>query len=104
VQAMKFSPRIDACFFLSGIYLKIGRLGEAVAELEKGLKRYSGNRAYLSIYGVKACYLLGLAYEKSGWKDKAIQQYEEFLDIWKNADPGIPEVADAKERLKKLKK
>jgi hypothetical protein len=46
---------------------------------------------------------LGLAYEKSGWKAKAIEQYEEFLDIWKNADPGIPEVEDAKERLAKLK-
>jgi hypothetical protein len=46
---------------------------------------------------------LGLAYEKSGWNKKAIEKYEEFLDIWKNADPGIKEVQDAKERLKKLR-
>jgi len=104
VQAMKFSTRIDACFLLSGIYFKLGRVDAAVAELEKGLLRYDYNRALYTIYAVKAYYLLGLAYEKSGWNDKAIQQYEEFLDIWKNADPGIPEVADAKERLKKLKK
>ncbi|MCJ7459270.1 MAG: protein kinase [candidate division Zixibacteria bacterium] len=104
VQAMQYAPRIDACYFLSGIYLKLGKLSEAVAQLEKGLLRYDYNRALYTIYAVKAYYLLGLAYEKSGWNNKAIEKYEEFLDIWKNADPGIPEVADAKERLKKLKK
>ena len=25
-------------------------------------------------------------------KDKAIEHYEKFLDIWKDADPGILEV------------
>ena len=31
------------------------------------------------------------------------QQYETFLDIWKNADEGLASVEDAKERLAKLK-
>ena len=56
------------------------------------------------ILAVKAYYLLGLVYEKSGWKDKAIENFKEFLDIWKDADPGLPEVADARQRLEKLKK
>jgi tetratricopeptide (TPR) repeat protein len=103
VQATKGIPLFDASFLLSGIYLKSGRLGAAVTELEKGLLRYDENRAQSTIYAVKAYYLLGLAYEKSGWNEKAIEKYDEFLDIWKNADPGIPEVEDAKERLKKLK-
>jgi len=30
------------------------------------------------------------------WKGKAIDQYEKFLDLWKNADPGKEEVEDAK--------
>jgi tetratricopeptide (TPR) repeat protein/predicted Ser/Thr protein kinase len=96
------TPSFYRRYTLAKIYLQTGRLDEAVAELEKALSRYDGNR--LGIEAVKAYYLLGLAYEKSGWNKKAIEQYEEFLDIWKNADPGIPEVADAKERLKKLKK
>ena len=67
------------------------------------LSRYDTNRALSTIWAVKAHYLLGLAYEKSGWDKKAIEQYEEFLEIWKDADPGIPEVEDAKERLAKLR-
>jgi len=67
------------------------------------LSRYDLVRAANSILAVKAHYMLGLAYEKSGWNKKAIEQYEEFLEIWKDADPGIPEVEDAKERLEKLK-
>jgi serine/threonine protein kinase/Flp pilus assembly protein TadD len=96
-------PLLQISYFLAKAYLESGRLGEAVAELEKALSRYDENRAVFAIWAVKAYYLLGLAYEKSGWNKKAIEQYEEFLDIWKNADPGIKEVEDAKERLKKLK-
>ncbi|MDI6766669.1 MAG: FlgO family outer membrane protein [Bacteroidota bacterium] len=88
---------------LARAYLESNMLGEAVAELEKFLSVYDHSRAFSAIAAVKSYYLLGLAYEKSGWNNKAIEKYEEFLDIWKNADPGIEEVEDAKERLKKLK-
>ena len=97
------SPLFHIQFPLAKAYLEAGRLGEAVAEFEKLLSRYDSMRALSTIWAVKAHYLLGLAYEKSGWNAKAIEQYEEFLEIWKDADPGIPEVEDAKERLEKLR-
>jgi serine/threonine protein kinase/predicted Zn-dependent protease len=97
------TPIFEVQYFLSRAYLESGRLGEAVTELEKTLSRYDERRPTYPIWAVKAYYYLGLAYEKSGWNNKAVAQYEEFLDIWKNADPGIPEVTDARERLKKLK-
>ena len=88
---------------LARAYLESGRLGQAVSEFEDLLSNYSRVRLLWAIWVVKAHYYLGLAYEKSGWNKKAIEQYEEFLDIWKDADPGIAEVEDARERLKKLR-
>ncbi|MCK4386093.1 MAG: tetratricopeptide repeat protein, partial [candidate division Zixibacteria bacterium] len=96
------SPLFPVRFLLARAYLESGRLGEAVAEFERVLSRYDDIRALSAIWAVKAHYLLGLAYEESGWDKKAIEKYEEFLEIWKDADPGIPEVEDAKERLGKL--
>jgi len=47
--------------------------------------------------------MLGKIYEQKSWKGKAIEHYEKFLDLWKDADPGFPEVTDAKKRLTGLK-
>jgi hypothetical protein len=40
---------------------------------------------------------------EKGNKTKAIEHYEKFLDLWKDADPGIAEVEDGKERVTELK-
>ena len=41
--------------------------------------------------------------EKKGWKGKAAEHYEKFLDLWKDADPGIAEVEDANKKLVELR-
>jgi tetratricopeptide (TPR) repeat protein len=89
--------------FLAKAYLEVGRHGEAVSLLESVLSRYDETRAIRPIWSARAHYYLGLAYERSGWNRKAAEQYEEFLEIWKEADPVLVEVEDAKERLAKLK-
>jgi tetratricopeptide (TPR) repeat protein len=102
-RAEEMYPTFWNRFDLAKVYLELGRLGEAVELLEKSLSRYDSQRAGAPIAAVKTHYLLAVAYEESGWKKKAIEQYEEFLEIWKEADPGIEEVEDARERLANLK-
>jgi hypothetical protein len=46
--------------------------------------------------------MLGKIAEQQGDKLRASQNYRKFLDLWKDADPGLPEVGDAKRRLTAL--
>ena len=46
---------------------------------------------------------LGQLYESMGNVPKAAEQYRQFIDLWKNADPELqPRVAEARRRLAKL--
>ena len=45
---------------------------------------------------------LAQVYEQLGDTDRARHWYERFLDDWKDADPDIPEVIEARERLASL--
>ncbi len=89
-------------YMLAKSNLDSGHLGEGVDLLEAILSRYDYSRMFYTLWSVKAHYLLGLAYEDSGWTAQAADQYRLFLDIWKNADPGIPEIEDARLRLERL--
>jgi tetratricopeptide (TPR) repeat protein len=48
---------------------------------------------------IESFYMLSKIYEQQGDTAKAIEHYEKFLSLWKDADPGIPEVEDARKRL-----
>ena len=49
-------------------------------------------------------YLEGTIYERTNERAKAIKSYETFLSLWKDADADIPQLKDARERLKALRK
>jgi hypothetical protein len=60
-----------------------------------------GRKNHGDIYA-KSFYMLGKIYEELGKKREARRNYERFLELWKNADPGLPEVDDARARLEAL--
>ena len=95
----------EHAFFIDPLalaYYKAGDLEKARAEYEKITFLTTGRTGSGDIYA-KSFYMLGKIYEQQGQKSKAIEHYEKFLDLWKDADPGIAEVEDAKMRLAELK-
>ena len=79
-------------------YFEKGDWERAKEEYESiGMMTY-GRKNHGDIY-VKSFYMLGKVYEKLGKKKQARKNYERFLELWKNADLGLPEVEDAKSRL-----
>ncbi len=50
----------------------------------------------------RSLYQLGMAQEKKGLRLEAKESYRRFLKLWKDADPGLPQAADARRRLAAL--
>ncbi|MDH5706248.1 MAG: tetratricopeptide repeat protein, partial [Candidatus Aminicenantes bacterium] len=91
-----FAEPLALAYYDSGDREKAREEYEKILTLTMG-KLYSGD-----IYA-RSLYWLGKIYEEEGLKSKAIEHYERFLDLWKDADPGIVEVEDAKMKLAGLK-
>jgi serine/threonine protein kinase/tetratricopeptide (TPR) repeat protein len=87
---------------LARAYLGKGDIDRAVAFYEKKITADPKSREQRLIHP-KYHYLLGELYEEKGENAKAIEQYERFLDLWKDADPDLPELGDAKQRLSSLR-
>ena len=68
-----------------------------------GVVLYEMLAGQLPFRGEKVFFLLGKILEQKGERDKARQQYEKFLKLWKNADEDLPELIEAKARLAKLR-
>ena len=78
-------------------------------ELEKAQERYqsiialtTGRLTWGDIYA-RSFYWLGKISQKKGAKEKAIGQYEKFLQLWNKADPGLSETKDAQKQLAALR-
>jgi eukaryotic-like serine/threonine-protein kinase len=88
-------------YTLAKAYERIGDLGKARQTLE-GVQKLTVGRFYSGNLYALSFYYAGIYAEKLGDKAGARRSYEKFLEIWKAADPGLPEPADARKRLAAL--
>jgi tetratricopeptide (TPR) repeat protein len=88
---------------LARAYFEQGDLDKARAGYEKITRLTIGAFYYGDIYA-RSFLMLGKIAERQGDKIKASENYAKFLDLWKDADPGLPEVEDAGKRLAGLKR
>jgi tetratricopeptide (TPR) repeat protein len=92
VEQALFFDNLARALYESGDLDKARKTFERITLLTTG--RYSDGDLY-----AKAYYMLGKIAERQGDMARAVTNYRKFLDLWKDADPGLPEVADARKRL-----
>jgi len=80
-----------------------GSLDDAVTSLVQARDRVNDDRLLVLPFSVLVHYELGLAYEASGWNERAVESYETFLRVWRDADERPPEMGDAEARLAGLR-
>ena len=83
-------------------YMQIGELDKAITEYER-LITFDPNSKERRLVHPTFHYSLAKLYEEKNRQRKAIEQYEKFLEIWKDADEELPDLIDAKERLAQLR-
>ena len=102
-KAYKTMPLFFMDELIARNHSRAGRIDDALKVYEKIINRYEPNRAYWPTTGVLTHFYYGRTLEKAGKHDEAMEQYETFLDIWRNADEGLAPVEEARKRLANLK-
>jgi tetratricopeptide (TPR) repeat protein len=79
-------------------YIKMGDIDKAIEAYQRLLTfdpKGQDRRMHNPIYH----YRLAKLYDAKGLKEQARGEYQKLLEDWKDADPDIPELVDAKKRL-----
>ncbi len=92
----------DLIEILGRAHYESGNLESAREQYEWISRMTYSRKEYGDIYAM-SFYMLGRIFEELGNERKALENYEKFLDLWKNADPGLPEVDDSRTRLAAMK-
>ena len=90
-RTIDLSSLVEA-HFAAGDWDKARKVGEELTALTIGRQHWA------DLY-VKGFFWLGKISEEQGNLDEAVSFYRKFLELWKDADPGIEELAQARKRL-----
>jgi tetratricopeptide (TPR) repeat protein len=98
--AVQFNTTLDALYQRGQAYLAMGEPAKAVADFEKILSHRGW--AWWQVYAPLARLGIARAYAMQGDREKSLKAYDDFFTTWKDADPEIPILRQAKAEYKKL--
>ncbi len=100
-ESSKFDLQVLFINALASALFEKGDLEGARAAYERVSGLTLGRVRWGDLY-VLSYYQLGRIHQAKNEKDKAVAAYRSFLSLWSEADPGLPEVADARKQLAAL--
>jgi tetratricopeptide (TPR) repeat protein len=91
-------------FELARTYDLSGNVDSALALFERALRANGLERIWEEYWALGPAYRrLGELYEERGERDKGIQYYNNFVELWKDADEELrPQVSDVRNRIARL--
>jgi tetratricopeptide (TPR) repeat protein len=99
-RAEPYDFTLDVHYQRAQAYLAAGDSTKTIAELQKLLDRRGAG--WWQTYAPLAQLGLARAYAMQGDREKSRKAYDEFFTTWKNADPSIPILRQARSEYKKL--
>ena len=72
-----------------------GRIDEAIA-IYRGLLKPGRDSKFTGFFEPRYVLALARLLDRAGQKDAGRTEYRRFLEYWQHADPGLPEVAEAR--------
>ncbi len=100
VQQLHSGSTLYPAYVRGEAYMALNKPNEAAAEFQKVLDR--PGLLFADPVGPRARLELGRALARVGEKAKAKAAYQDFLKLWKNADPDIPILKEAKTEYAEL--
>jgi tetratricopeptide (TPR) repeat protein len=88
-------------YYLALAHFESGDLRTAADSFEELIAFIPCRNEFGDLYAVSN-YRLGKIYEQLNDPTMALANYQKFLDLWKDADPALPSLADARERVAAL--
>ncbi len=74
----------------------------AVLRRERDMENGGVMAERLPVFGILSHYYLGQLYERSGKRDQATNEYQEFLSHFQGSQTRLPQISDARTALKRL--